>query len=552
MKTLSQKNIATEMSVKFISRANKIHKNKYDYSQIIYVNSRTKVEIICPYHGSFWITPKCHVQRRSCKQCWLDSLKDNRDTIISKFKKIHGNRYNYDKIAYSDRNSKINITCSVHGLFQQTPIMHLRGHGCSKCANDERQGIKQPRINIVTAAMRVHAGIYEYGNIQRTGNRSFIEVKCPLHGWFKQDVSMHISGRGCKKCGINRASSKTRYNTDQFIFKARTVHNKLFDYSQVQYKNCKTLVIIVCPIHGPFKQMPSEHLRGSGCLSCSIVVSSGHKLLSSMLPDSVERTFNNRSVIGPYEIDIWVPEFNLGIEHHGYYWHSYNSKESHSQRYAHYKKHDISRSAGIKLIQIFDFELNNDRIIKSMLAHYCGKSTKVHARTCEYEVLTPNNSRVFFDANHIQKHRPASFYAGLVRDDIIYCAISLSKIGDRYEIIRFANLCGHSVTGGFSKLLSHSKRNINSDKIMTYADRRFSNGMLYSQNNFVLDKITKPGYKYISSNGKIILSRQKCQKHKLLKLLGEKFDPFQSESENMFNCGYRRIWDAGHYKYITL
>jgi hypothetical protein len=126
--------------------------------------------------------------------------------------------------------------------------------------------------------------------------------------------------------------------------------------------------------------------------------------------------------------------------------------------------------------------------------------------------------------------------------------MSLSKHGDGYEIIRFFNILGHRVIGGAGKLLSHFLKHFKPASVLTYADRRFSNGTLYKTLGFKLLGITRPNYVYISPDGEI-LSRQRCQKHKLHHLLTV-FCQDKTETENMFAAGYRRLWDAGHYRFV--
>lgn len=53
----------------FIERARRAHGDKYDYSKVNYVNSATKICIICPEHGEFWQTPMNHLSGSNCPVC---------------------------------------------------------------------------------------------------------------------------------------------------------------------------------------------------------------------------------------------------------------------------------------------------------------------------------------------------------------------------------------------------------------------------------------------------------------------------------------------------
>ena len=63
----------------------------------------------------------------------------------------------------------------------------------------------------------------------------------------------------------------TKRTINDFISKAREVHGNKYDYSKVNYINCKTKVCIICPIHGYFWQTPDNHLHGRRCPKCSKV-----------------------------------------------------------------------------------------------------------------------------------------------------------------------------------------------------------------------------------------------------------------------------------------
>ena len=121
-------------NVEFIKKANEIHNNKYDYSLSNYINTRTKIEIICHLHGKFEQTPSNHIYNKSgCLKCDQENHKMNTIKFINKAKEIHKNKYDYSLTTYSDSYTHINIICPTHGEFQQNPYNHLNYHGCPLC-----------------------------------------------------------------------------------------------------------------------------------------------------------------------------------------------------------------------------------------------------------------------------------------------------------------------------------------------------------------------------------------------------------------------------------
>ncbi len=118
----------------FVLQSNVIHNKKYDYRLVNYINNKTKVEIICPVHNSFWQTPKMHLIGQGCPKCSNNTLK-SLDEFEINAKLIHGPKYDYSHGIYKGNKVKIEIICRKHGSFWQLPNSHLSdGKGCSRCS----------------------------------------------------------------------------------------------------------------------------------------------------------------------------------------------------------------------------------------------------------------------------------------------------------------------------------------------------------------------------------------------------------------------------------
>lgn len=121
----------------------------------------------------------------------------------------------------------------------------------------------------IEKAKAIHGDKYDYSMVEYVNNRTKICIICPDHGEFWQAPDSHLQGHGCPKCRSDKMSKIEKYNNEIFINKARRVHGDKYNYSKVEYINSKTKVCIICPIHGEFWQLPSDHLRGIGCAACS-------------------------------------------------------------------------------------------------------------------------------------------------------------------------------------------------------------------------------------------------------------------------------------------
>ena len=117
----------------FIQRAKDVHGDKYDYSKVEYKNNSTKVCIICPVHGEFWQNPNNHLSKNGCPTCHRDKERQMNE-FIERSKKIHCNKYDYSKVEYVNSTTKVCIICPEHGEFWQMPASHLRGYGCHECS----------------------------------------------------------------------------------------------------------------------------------------------------------------------------------------------------------------------------------------------------------------------------------------------------------------------------------------------------------------------------------------------------------------------------------
>lgn len=245
----------------FIKKSKKIHKDKFDYSLVIYKNTRTKVKIICKIHGEFEQTPTAHFVTGGCPKCgvgiakrkntstheyFLSKLPLNRNyKVISKYKRAD------DKVVIEDEYGRYEIRAS--NLME----------GClpsliSSC--DKTEYIKK-------FSGKVHNGKYKYNKLNYKKNGIKVTITCPLHGDFKQGVSQHMQGAGCKKCASLVISKTEEERIKNFIEKAIKLYGNSYSYEKTKEIFDREKVIMTCKKHGDFKQSMVSHLQG-GCPKC--------------------------------------------------------------------------------------------------------------------------------------------------------------------------------------------------------------------------------------------------------------------------------------------
>lgn len=256
----------------FVERGRKIHGQKYDYSLVEYVRACDKVKIICPVHGVFLQSLHVHtIMKHGCQACAYDKKRLTQDEFIARVQHVHGDRYALSKAIYVRNNKKVTLICSLHGEFRIAPDHLFNGAGCALCSN-LKKGLEKTKDtdHFVTKAREMHGARYAYDKVDFHGYHAYVQIGCPVHGYFRQRAGNHLSGLGCKKCGVIKRSNEKRIGTEEFIRRAKEIHGDKYDYSRVVYRKAKNKVILICAVHGEFKITPDNHLRArNGCDLCN-------------------------------------------------------------------------------------------------------------------------------------------------------------------------------------------------------------------------------------------------------------------------------------------
>ena len=251
------KKLTTEQWVKF---AQARHGDRYDYSKTVYTGSKGKVEIVCREHGPFWQNVEKHAQKgRGCPKCSGRGL--STEDWVERFKKAHGDRYDYGRVKFTGARDKVEIVCPVHGPFWQSAAHHADGHGCIQCSGNAQLTSNE----WIERARGVHGDRYDYSVVDYTSTKTPVEIICRQHGAFFQQPSNHLAGNGCPIC-----AGHVPPTTVEWVKRAIAVHGDRYDYSRAKYETNKTPIEIICSVHGSFWQIPDNHVgKGKGCAKCA-------------------------------------------------------------------------------------------------------------------------------------------------------------------------------------------------------------------------------------------------------------------------------------------
>jgi len=269
-----------------------------------------------------------------------------------------------------------------------------------------------------------------------------------------------------------------------------------------------------------------------------------YEYISSIYDGEIKQS--NRSILNGKELDIYIPDKNIAIEYNGLYSHYYRPHETTEGLIKDHKYHlDKTlkcEKQGIQLLQIFSDEwLLKEKIIKSLISSKLNLNQRLYARNCEKVIVSIENKNLFLTENHIQGQDKSKIKLGLTYDNELVCVMTFckSRFNSKYdwELSRFANKNGINVIGGFSRLLKWFKSEYEGS-IISYADRRLSNGNVYYKNGFELIATNSPSYYYVDKNCLERFNRMRFQK----KYIGA-YDC--TEYEKARELGYNKIFDCG-------
>jgi hypothetical protein len=360
---------------------------------------------------------------------------------------------------------------------------------------------------------------------------------------------------------------KDKYGVDNItqtkLYQEKIIENFIYNYKPLDIRDVREKEIdIFCSkcnqIFTIFKHTFYHRLKKESelCTYCFPVQGSSipqEKLLSFLQEIyKGEIIVNNRQIISPYELDIYLPQEKLAFEFNGLYWHNELNKDKHY----HLNKTELCEAQNIQLIHIYEDDWDfRKKILESMIKNRLGLTQKrIYGRQCEIREIKDNNVvKVFLSHNHLQGYNTSSLKLGLFHQEQLVSLMTFGKKrrtmnskskAKEWEMYRFCNQLDTNVIGGASKLFKYFIKCYQPQEVVSYANRSYSQGKLYQNLGFPLISKTPPNYFYVV--GRKREYRFKYRKDILVK---EGYDPHKSEHEIMLERGLYRIYDSGSLKF---
>lgn len=549
----------TESFVKLVSE---IHNHKYDYSETVFVQMNQPITVICPEHGRFYPKPGNH-KKTGCPGCFEERRGDDkrmtREEFVARLAVFNPNLTLVDDFKTAARD-RVLVKCLYHGTFKGSPTRLLTYRlACKEClalsVTARNKTKSKDKILAAIADLPKHVTLKTID----PGWSTPTVFTCKEHGDFVSRLdNLKLFTHICKKCSSDARRGKALVTYGQYANYVATLyptppHPISLVEEDYQGNVGKKLVALRCAEHGVFtanRDSVNNARLTSPCPYCKKTAQSTGEnqvldFVRSLIPVVGQ---GNRQVISPKELDIVAPAHKLSLEYCGLYWHSTLKVRP----MYHISKLKAARDNGWGLVTIFEDEWREKRAIcESIIKHRLGLSDKVfHARKSSVRRVDFQEVKDFLNVNHIQGFVPSQRYFVLEDTSGIKAVASFSfnrlKKDDEWELVRYCSALGTVVVGGLPKLVKHFLRAEGVKTLMSYCCLRWFTGAGYEKAGFTLEGYTKPTYFY--TNRKERRSRYVCKKHKLKTWLPD-FDEKLTETQNMANAGYVKIYDCGNAVY---
>jgi len=572
LKKYGVKNVSNIEDV-VIKRSNTFNKNKEEDSKFVEKIVEKREKTIKDKYGDDWRLVLNKKSQKAMEQKYGVKHALQRNESMEKFKQTNLKNLGVEYPSQLEEiREKQKQTC-LKNLGVENPLQSDIVKEKIKQTNLDKYGVeshnqveeikqKKKQTNIKNLGVEYPMQSEIVKNKSKQTNLENIGVEYPSQS---EEVQKKIKQTNLKNCGfeyyMQSEEFKNKYSVREikkFLPKLEKILNHLdLELVDNQYNGAGFKHNWKCKKCGyEFKQIWNSIQQGYMCPKCyprNQGYSKAEKEIAGFIKSFYDIKENDRQMINPRELDIYIPCKNIAVEFDGLYWHSDEFLNENDARNNHINKTNLCIEKGIKLIHIFEDEwIFKEEIVKSRLKQILNvnNSERIHARKCEIKEVDPKSKNEFLEKYHIQGKDSSVVKLGAFYEDNLIALMTFSHGNiakgskseeDVWELNRFCSNYNYHIPGIASKLLTHFKRNYKWKEIFSYADRRWSNGNLYYKLGFELDHITKPNYWYLKDHMRI---------HRFILRKKEEDPKDIPEWVLRQKEGFFRIWDCGNMKFI--
>nr|DAH54583.1 MAG TPA: endonuclease-like protein [Caudoviricetes sp.] len=518
------------------------------------------------------------------------------DKVLTKYPH-NADLFDYSQVVVVNCKEKVNIICKQCGkVFPQTPDNHLNlGRGCPDCrkaqskknsgasrrgkANLNRRSSTEEWLAKVLAKHPEFADKYDYSQAVYTKTDEPVTIICKTCGRIcTPQARKHMAGQGCKSCAGRKSNEKNVPIFQEVVERAKAVHGDKYEYFENSYTDMsKPMLIKHKKCGNVFPQRPEFHIgKKQGCPFCQHIVSSGEKDVLAFVKEYTSCEVQNNVRIVPdffvgsklihkAELDIYIPELKLAIEYNGTHFHDISLK---GKGY-HIGKRKACEGLGVRLISVWECDWQDDRkrpILERYLKNALGvrEERTIYARNCVVKDVPQDMYREFMEENHIQGYASAKeAKCGLYTkdtDELVACmSFRILKNKDQkntpfvmWDMVRYATNC--NVPGGRSKLFHHMQQRFHMDHVQSFVDRDYFNGASYLKEGWELVEDDQVSISFWSYRGGR-MSRQMWWKKNIpatlekLGLPADLYDETKTQEWNAYNAGCKILENSGNSRF---
>lgn len=430
--------------------------------------------------------------------------------------------------------------CNINPVRFTSERTYLR-FCCTRCAQrSEQTRLKQKATVLVKYGV---SHIFKSTHYLQKREQTCLEKYGVKHHWLNEQIQQKRIDTFERNYGVKNPRQKhLSYNVLDFL------NNK--DWLIQQHHNNKLSLIEISSILCVNPTTVGNYCRKHQIKILYHSTTSHEKEISTFLKTlNIRFKTNDRKLIYPYELDYLFAEQKVAIEYCGLFWHC----DYHERIPKHYHKTKLQmcKQKGYRLVTIFEDEwLNRQEIVKDKLKNILGikHNVTIYGRQTSVVSITTKQRTQFLNTYHIQGDGLGSISYGLTySNELVACMTFIQQKGGCFILNRYATRC--NIPGGFSKLLAFFKQQHVWEKIVSFADLRWSEGKLYSTTGFVLEDILLPDYAYVVQHQRI---HKFNYRHKNLPKLLKVYNPALSEVQNCRLNGIFRIWNCGLMRYSVI